>query len=59
MVYGNTIEAYTCINGLLTQGVDGCCIHHVHPPSVLPSCFNEPHVDEIVKQELEKAGELT
>ncbi|XP_057303252.1 cilia- and flagella-associated protein 61-like isoform X1 [Hydractinia symbiolongicarpus] len=56
VVYGNSIEAYTCINGLLTQGVDGCCIHHVHSPSVLPSCFNEPHVDEIVKQELEKAG---
>lgn len=57
VVYGSTLEAYICINGLLKNGVKGSSIHHVHPPLVPPSCFNIPYVDDIVKKEIDKLGQ--
>ncbi|XP_066929118.1 cilia- and flagella-associated protein 61-like [Clytia hemisphaerica] len=57
IVYGNTLEAYTCIHGLLAHGVKGQHIRHVHPPSANKSTtFNLQYVDELIKKELEKAG---
>ena len=56
IVYGSTIEAYICINGLLSSGVSGSCVSHVHPPRDPPSCFNDPHIEDIMKRTLDQLG---
>lgn len=56
IVYGSTLEAYTCINGLLSSGVPGTCIHHVHPPFTAPSCFNDPYIEQTIEEVLEREG---
>lgn len=55
VVYGNTIDVYTCVETLMRLGVCGCRIHVVHPPKDDPSsCFHDGSVDHAVKQALEK-----
>jgi len=56
VVYGSTLEAYTCIHGLLKKGVTGKHIHHVHPPSTPPTVLNSPYIDTLMKKELEQLG---
>ncbi|CAH8493747.1 unnamed protein product [Schistosoma mattheei] len=34
IIYGYTIDAYTCITGLLNSGVDGNCIIMIQPPKM-------------------------
>ncbi|XP_067240532.1 cilia- and flagella-associated protein 61 [Chanodichthys erythropterus] len=55
VVYGNTIDVYTCVETLMRLGVSGRRIHVVHPPKDDPSsCFHDGSVDHAVKQALEK-----
>uniref|UniRef100_A0A6Q2XLS2 Cilia and flagella associated protein 61 n=1 Tax=Esox lucius TaxID=8010 RepID=A0A6Q2XLS2_ESOLU len=62
VVYGNTIDAYTCAEALLRMGVQGSRIHLVHLPaagasSCSPgSCFSNPMVKKAVEKALEKTG---
>ncbi|KAH8861009.1 Cilia- and flagella-associated protein [Schistosoma japonicum] len=56
IIYGYTIDAYTCITGLLNAGVSGKCIIMIQPPEVehYPPAFNSSvirrHVHEYMKK---------
>ncbi|XP_056099351.1 cilia- and flagella-associated protein 61 [Rhinichthys klamathensis goyatoka] len=55
VVYGNTIDVFTCVEMLMRLGVSGRRIHVVHPPKDdTSSCFHDGSVDHAVKQALEK-----
>ncbi|CAM4687298.1 unnamed protein product [Leuciscus chuanchicus] len=55
VVYGNTIDVFTCVETLMRLGVSGRRIHVVHPPKDdTSSCFHDGSVDHAVKQALEK-----
>lgn len=62
IVYGNTIDVYTCVETLLCLDVQGYRIHLVHLPttegsSCSPSsCFSNPTVEKAMKKALEKSG---
>lgn len=55
MVYGDTIDVYTCVETLLQLGISGSRIHLVHQtaPGSL-SCFQSLTVDHAVSTALEK-----
>lgn len=55
VVYGSTIDVYTCVETLMCLGVSGGRIHLVHPPDNTSSaCFHDSSVELAVKQALEK-----
>uniref|UniRef100_A0A671LKJ3 Si:zfos-223e1.2 n=1 Tax=Sinocyclocheilus anshuiensis TaxID=1608454 RepID=A0A671LKJ3_9TELE len=55
VLYGNTIDVFTCVETLMCFGVSGRQIHVVHPPEDNPtSCFPNGSVEHAVKQALEK-----
>uniref|UniRef100_A0A8C1FBZ7 Uncharacterized protein n=1 Tax=Cyprinus carpio carpio TaxID=630221 RepID=A0A8C1FBZ7_CYPCA len=55
VLYGNTIDMFTCVETLMHLGVSGRRIHVVHPPEEDPfSCFHNVSVEHAVKQALEK-----
>lgn len=56
VVYGNTIDVFTCVEMLMRLGVSGRRIHVVHPrhEDNTSSCFHDGSVDHAVKQALEK-----
>ncbi|KAL4649013.1 cilia- and flagella-associated protein 61 [Arapaima gigas] len=55
IIYGNTIDTYTCIEALLCMGVTGSRIHLVHLPTDPPgSCFNNPTVERAVAEAMKK-----
>uniref|UniRef100_A0A8C0YSC1 Cilia and flagella associated protein 61 n=1 Tax=Cyprinus carpio carpio TaxID=630221 RepID=A0A8C0YSC1_CYPCA len=55
VLYGNTIDVFTCVETLMCLGVSGRRIHVVHPPEDNPtSCFPNGSVEHAVKQALEK-----
>ncbi|XP_077075581.1 cilia- and flagella-associated protein 61 [Siphateles boraxobius] len=55
VVYGNTIDVFTCVEMLMRLGVSGRRIHVVHPPKDdTSSCFHDGSVDHAVKLALEK-----
>uniref|UniRef100_A0A8C9VPS8 Cilia and flagella associated protein 61 n=1 Tax=Scleropages formosus TaxID=113540 RepID=A0A8C9VPS8_SCLFO len=57
VIYGNSIDAYTCVEALLCMGVSGSRIHLVHLPTDSPgSCFNNPTVERAVTEALNKRG---
>ncbi|XP_066282688.1 cilia- and flagella-associated protein 61-like isoform X1 [Branchiostoma lanceolatum] len=58
IVYGNTLDAYTCVQTVLLLGVAGSRVHLVEPPLKPhePTCFNSPLVEEGVRNELAQAG---
>ncbi|XP_078590142.1 cilia- and flagella-associated protein 61-like isoform X1 [Branchiostoma floridae x Branchiostoma japonicum] len=58
IVYGNTLDAYTCVQTVLALGVAGSRIHLVEPPLKPhePTCFNNPPVEQGVRSELAQAG---
>ncbi|XP_063079236.1 cilia- and flagella-associated protein 61 [Engraulis encrasicolus] len=60
VVYGNSIDAYSCVEALLSVGVKGKRIHLVHlPPSdggSQQTCFPDPMVTKAVAKALHKKG---
>lgn len=55
MVYGDTIDVYTCVETLLQMGVTGFRIHVVHQTAAGSlSCFQSLTVDQAVRTALEK-----
>ncbi|XP_050948130.1 cilia- and flagella-associated protein 61 [Labeo rohita] len=55
VLYGNTINVFTCVETLMRLGVSGRRIHVVHPPEDnITSCFHNESVEHAVKQALEK-----
>nr|XP_023697534.1 cilia- and flagella-associated protein 61 isoform X3 [Paramormyrops kingsleyae] len=57
VVYGNTIDTYTCVEALLRLGVSGSRIHLVQLPANSPvSCFNDPAVEEAVAEVVTEKG---
>ncbi|KAJ8389365.1 hypothetical protein AAFF_G00120730 [Aldrovandia affinis] len=60
VVYGDSIDAYACVETLLRMGVRGSRIHLVHPPAG-PSgparpCFAHPAVERAVGEALRGIG---
>ncbi|KAI8813635.1 hypothetical protein BJ742DRAFT_704764 [Cladochytrium replicatum] len=50
VVYGNSIQAYAAINGLLSRKAPASRIIYVSPPSNLPTnCFDNDQVDDKVR----------
>lgn len=58
VIYGASFASYTFIQGILASGIPGSRLVMIQPPSNLPSCFNNPEVDELVEQSLENAGTI-
>nr|XP_055041583.1 cilia- and flagella-associated protein 61 isoform X2 [Misgurnus anguillicaudatus] len=55
VVYGSTIDVYTCVEMLIYLGVSGERVHVVHPPENTQSpCFHDSAVELAVKRALEK-----
>ncbi|XP_062323305.1 cilia- and flagella-associated protein 61 [Osmerus eperlanus] len=54
VVYGHSLDAYTCVEALLSMRIPGSCIHLVRPPSE-GSCFDGPAVGKAVGKALEKS----
>ncbi|XP_043075687.1 cilia- and flagella-associated protein 61 [Puntigrus tetrazona] len=55
VLYGNTIDVFTCTETLMCLGVSGRRIHVVHPPEDnTTSCFPNGSVEQAVKQALER-----
>ena len=56
VIYGTAFASYTFVQGVLALGIPGSRLVMIQPPTNLPSCFNNPEVDELVEQSLEIAG---
>ncbi|MBN3281887.1 CFA61 protein, partial [Polyodon spathula] len=57
IVYGNTIDAYTTVETLLSLGISGCRIHLAEPPlNSNVTCFNNFAVESAVQAALAAAG---
>ena len=54
VVYGDGLDAYTCVEALLSMRIPGSGIHLVRPPSE-GSCFDGPAVGKAVGTALEKS----
>uniref|UniRef100_A0A672JS45 Cilia and flagella associated protein 61 n=1 Tax=Sinocyclocheilus grahami TaxID=75366 RepID=A0A672JS45_SINGR len=55
VLYGNTIDVFTCVEMLMHLSVSSRRIHVVHPPEEDPfSCFHNDSVEHAVKQALER-----
>ena len=58
VIYGPPLESYTFMQGLLTSGVPGSRIVLVQLPQKPPTPFNNPDVEALVEQSLQKAGKI-
>ncbi|XP_051781521.1 cilia- and flagella-associated protein 61 [Erpetoichthys calabaricus] len=57
IVYGNTLDAYTTVEALLSLGVMGSRIHLVEPPlETNVTCFNNFTVESAVDEALKKSA---
>ncbi|KAG2468591.1 CFA61 protein, partial [Polypterus senegalus] len=57
IVYGNTLDAYTTVEALLSLGVMGSRIHLAEPPlETNVTCFNNFTVESAVDEALKKSG---
>ncbi|KAJ8275016.1 hypothetical protein COCON_G00096410 [Conger conger] len=52
VVYGNSVDAYTCVEKLLALGAAGSRILLAQPPanSAAPHCFSSPEVERAVRE---------
>jgi len=56
LVYGNTLEAFSMVQTLLAVGVPGSRVFLVQPPLEVPTCFNNPSVEDAVSAALKECG---
>ncbi|XP_074649430.1 cilia- and flagella-associated protein 61-like [Tubulanus polymorphus] len=57
LIYGNNLDAYCCIQTLVTLGISGDRIILVEPPlNDQPTCFNNVTVDNVVMKSLQSLG---
>jgi len=56
IVYGSSLESYTCIQGLLRSNVNPALISHVHPSTSKEPCFHDSNVEEVMNKQLIKLG---
>lgn len=57
LVYGNTLEAFSLVQTLLALRVPGSRVVLVQPPVPVPSCFNNPFIEDAVAAALKESGE--
>ena len=57
LIYGNTLEAFSMVQTLLALGVPGSRVVLVQPPVPVPSCFNNPFIEDAVAAALKESGE--
>ena len=57
LIYGNTLEAFSIVQTLLALGVPGSRVVLVQPPVPVPSCFNNPFIEDAVAAALKESGE--
>ncbi|XP_012942608.1 cilia- and flagella-associated protein 61 [Aplysia californica] len=57
VIYGHSMDAFTCLQALLKLGVCGSDLTLVEPPMAdKVSCFNNPSVEGVVRARLSAAG---
>lgn len=56
LVYGNTLEAFSMVQTLLAVGVPGSRVVLVQPPVSIPTCFNNPFIEDAVTAALKECG---
>ena len=56
LVYGNTLEAFSMVQTLLAAGLPGSRVVLVQPPVSLPTCFNNPFIEDAVTAALQECG---
>ena len=55
-MYGNTLEAFSMVQTLLSLGVPGSRVILVQPPLSVPTCFNNPFIEDAVTAALKECG---
>ena len=55
-MYGNTLEAFSMVQTLLAVGVPGSRVVLVQPPVSIPTCFNNPFIEDAVTAALKECG---
>ena len=55
-MYGNTLEAFSMVQTLLAVGLPGSHIVLVQPPLQVPTCFNNPFIEDAVNAALKECG---
>ena len=55
-MYGNTLEAFSMVQTLLAVGLPGSRVVLVQPPVLLPTCFNNPFIEDAVTAALKECG---
>lgn len=56
LVYGNTLDAFVMVQTLLAAGLPGSRVVLVQPPVSLPTCFNNPFIEDAVSAALHECG---
>ena len=56
LVYGNTLEAFSMVQTLLALGLPGSRVVLVQPPLPVPTCFNNPFIEDAVAAALKECG---
>ncbi|CAH3017155.1 unnamed protein product [Porites evermanni] len=56
LVYGNTLESFSMVQTLLALGLPGSRVVLVQPPLPVPTCFNNPFIEDAVAASLKECG---
>ena len=57
-MYGNTLDALVMVQTLLAAGLPGSRVVLVQPPVSLPTCFNNPFIEDAVSAALNECGKI-